>query len=109
MRQVTLMSTALTLADVNIVFFGAAASARLFLGLVDETGNFVHHAYFLLGSVRSGLTVPAHTMTFKSLDPSTKYAAKIFMDEVEGPTPPIVGKRDFARLCLQTGSWKGLV
>ncbi len=83
--RIDIYAREVTLADVNLLFTGAATSAGLRIGLVDGSGNFVHGAYLWLGTVNSGRSVPASTTIFHSLEPNTRYAARIFLDEIKGP------------------------
>ncbi len=97
------------LTDGNIISqLGTATSARLLLGLVDGDGNLVHGFYSVMGTARSGRNVPSQTSTFHSLQPGTRYAVTVFVDDVEGETEatrlPVVAKRPIARQCVETAS-----
>ncbi len=91
-----------------ILQLGTATSARFLLGLVDGDGNLVHGFYVPLGTARSGRNVPSHTNTFHSLQPGTRYAATVFVDDVQGETEatrlPVVAKRPLVRNCVETAS-----
>ncbi len=115
--DVVVTSPELTLADVNLLFAGAATGARLNIGIVGRDGNFVHGAYLGMGTVSSGQAVPAQKRTFHNLEPLTTYVARIFLDEVKGPVEEpecfkrqiqgtvyrtICHKPDLARQCFAT-------
>ncbi len=109
--EIIIKTKALTLADANLIFKGAATSAGLRIGLLDRSGGFVHGFWMHMGTVRSGQSVPSQTRTFHSLQPNEIYLARIFMDKVKGsvdsfPSPDgIPGRKHYtlAQICFLTG------
>ncbi len=89
----------------HIQEFGTATSATYLLGLVGENGQLVHGFYTVIAYNARG-TVPAQTSTFHSLQPNTRYAVTVFVDDVRGETVearlPVVAKRPLFRQCVQT-------
>ncbi len=84
---------------------GTATSATYLLGLVGDNGQLVHGFYTVIAYNARG-TVPAQTSTFHSLQPNTRYAVTVFVDDVRGETVatrlPVVAKRPLFRQCVQT-------
>ncbi len=90
-----------------------ATSAQVNVGVIDGNGGefvFVYQFYVPLGTVREGQDVPAKTITFHSLQPSTNYKAKIFLTDVKGVGAVNEGpsikrpKFDQATACFQTAA-----
>ena len=91
----------------HIQDFGTATSATYLLGLVGENGQLVHGFYTVIAYNARG-TVPAQTSTFHSLEPNTRYAVTVFVDDVRGETVasrlPVVAKRPLFRQCVETAA-----
>ena len=91
----------------TIFEIGTATSATYLLGLVGENGQLVHGFYTVMAYNARG-NVPAQTSTFHSLQPNTRYAVTVFVDDVRGETVaarlPVVAKRPLFRNCVETAS-----
>ncbi len=92
-------------ADLRTKFPGATG-ARLLLGLVGDNGRLIHNFYQVLGNVEDDgfSNVPHEIVNIHSLEPNTRYQARIFVDRIEGTTleDAMRRKRVFSGRCFQT-------
>jgi len=87
---------------------GNATGARVLLGVVGDNGKLIHNFYVVLGNVINDgfATVPSKIVNIHSLEPSTRYQARIFIDRIEGTNlqDAMRRKRVFSGRCFQTAS-----